>query len=58
MKQIFEALDTQHKMLFALNARATRTGAPIFSGIDPADKARNRAAGKVARHSRRANRGR
>lgn len=46
------------RFLFALNAKANRTGSPIFAGIDRDEKARRRAKNKVARQSRRVNRGR
>lgn len=54
----FDALSLPVKFLAALNARTDRHGRPIpmFAGIDPAEKARRRAAGRVAKASRKANR--
>ena len=49
-------VSTDTKMLLALNAKADRTGSPVFSGVGLAEKARRRAAGRVAKASRKANR--
>ncbi|MBP2323322.1 hypothetical protein JOF56_003707 [Kibdelosporangium banguiense] len=50
------ALPHGSKFLFVLNAKASATGAPIFAGIDRAEKLRRRAAGKRQRAARRINR--
>lgn len=44
------------KFLLALNAKAARTGSPVFAGVGLVEKARRRAAGRVAKASRKANR--
>lgn len=49
-------LDYDSKFLLALNAKATRTGSPVFAGIPFVTKQRRRAAGKVAKASRKVNR--
>lgn len=49
-------LDTDSKFLLALNAKANRTGSPIYAGVPAATRQKRRAAGKVARASRKANR--
>lgn len=51
-----KALTHGVRSLAALNARSVRTGAPIFAGIPFAEKTKRRAAGKVAKASRKANR--
>jgi hypothetical protein len=51
-------LDTKSRFLLARNAKAQRTGSAVFSGVSALDKRRRRAAGKVAKASRKANRGR
>ncbi len=50
------ALPMKSRVLLSLNAKADRTGTPVFTGIDPAEKARRRAKGRVAKASRKANR--
>jgi hypothetical protein len=53
---LFGAMDLPSKFLLALNAKANRTGTPVFAGVDPVEKARRRAAGKVAKAQRKVNR--
>ena len=49
-------LDHDAKYLLSLSAKSDRTGAPVFGGIPYGEKLRRRAAGKVAKASRKANR--
>lgn len=50
------ALTHGAKFLLALNAKAARTGSPVFAGVGLAEKARRRAAGKRQRAARKVNR--
>jgi len=49
-------LDESSKFLLALNAKANRTGSPIFAGIPFTTRKQRRAAGKVAKAQRKVNR--
>ena len=49
-------LTTKTKMLLALNAKATRTGTPVFEGVGLAEKARRRESGRRAKAARKATR--
>jgi len=49
-------LDADSKFLLALNAKATRTGSPIYAGVPAATRQKRRAAGKVAKRQRKVNR--
>jgi hypothetical protein len=53
----FAALDQSAKFLVVLNAKAVATGSALFSGVPFHVKTRRRAANRVARRSRRINRG-
>lgn len=44
------------RFLAALTAKSERTGSPVYAGIPAAERSRRRAAGRVAKASRRANR--
>ena len=51
------ALTAGAKFLLALNAKAERTGSPVYGDIGPVERARRRAVGKRQRAARRLNRG-
>ena len=51
-----QRLGTKSAFLLALNAKANRTGTPVFTGIDPEERRRRRAAGKRQRAARKVNR--
>ncbi len=50
------ALPMKSRVLLSLNAKANRTGSPVFTGVGLAEKARRRAKGRVAKASRKRNR--
>lgn len=50
------AMSVNAKFLIALNAKARRTGNPLFEGVGLAEKARRRKAGRVAKATRRSQR--
>ncbi len=51
-----QALPMKARVLLSLNAKADRTGTPVFDGIGAAEKSRRRAKGRVAKASRKRNR--
>jgi len=56
MQTLRDALPMESRVLLSLNAKAARTGTPVFTGIPAAEKARRRKAGRVAKASRKRNR--
>jgi hypothetical protein len=50
------ALPMKSRVLLSLNAKADRTGSPVFAGVGQAEKDRRRAKGRVAKASRKRNR--
>lgn len=53
---VFDTLSPAAKFLVALNAKARRTGSPIFAGVGLSKRAKRRAAGRIAKASRKRNR--
>lgn len=53
---VHRSLTQPARFLLALNAKARRTGSPIFAGVGLAKRAKSRAKGRIAKASRKANR--
>lgn len=49
---IGQALPMEARVLLSLNAKARRTGSPVFTGVGLAEKNRRRAAGRRAKAAR------
>ncbi len=50
------ALPMKSRVLLSLNAKADRTGSPVFTGVGQAERDRRRASGRRAKAARKVNR--